>query len=245
MSANLITFVYPIEKSCAINIDFEGHEYLLRWDGDWRKLPSLESFPVVNDAAVTLIPHSPSVHDIWSRSQVLTYGADSHVRILNSCTDGFPICKIAIDDRQRRLIQEEFSILRELSSHDVPAVRVHEEPLQDDEGIFGFRMEELVKLNRDTRAKHISGIEKAFERLHQLSIVHNDISPSNLMLNRQGEVRVIDFGRAGHAGMEIPAYKTNNPNVQDQKDFSIENDNRKVQQVVGTFNHLVKNLSDS
>lgn len=133
MAAQPITFPYPSNNSCTVNIDFEGNEYLLRWDGDWRNLPDLTEF-LVNKASATPIPHSPSIHVLWTTSQVLTHGADSHIRALDSCSDGFPICKVAIDDRQRRLLEEEFVLLRRPSSDGVPVVRTHSEPLADAHG---------------------------------------------------------------------------------------------------------------
>lgn len=196
MPAQPITPPYSVGKSLAINIDFKGNEYLLRWDGDWRITPDLTLFPLVDDASVTLIPHSKRINELWATSEVLAYGADSHIRVLDSCGDEFSVCKVAINDRQRRLLQEEFSILQHLSSKDIPVVRVQQEPLTDEQGIFGFRMERLSNIDIDNAAEYISEIAKAFEEVHQSGVVHNDISPSNIMLNQKGLVTIIDFGRA-------------------------------------------------
>jgi hypothetical protein len=160
MSAQPITFPYPTDKSCTVNVDFKGNEYFLRWDGDWKKLPDLTRFPRVDDASVSLIPHSSDVHKLWATSQLLKYGADSHITALDSCTDGFPICKVAINDRQRCLLREEFAIVQHLSSNKVPVVRTHREPLVDEQGIFGFRMERLVDIDLSNAAEYIHEIEK-------------------------------------------------------------------------------------
>ncbi|OBT87950.1 hypothetical protein VE02_04530 [Pseudogymnoascus sp. 03VT05] len=229
-----ITPAYPIDKSPAVNIDFKGDEYLLRWDGDWRKTPDLTSFPLVNNATVTLIPHSERVKDLWATSQVLEYGADSHIRILDSCADEFSVCKVAIDDRQRRLLKDEFSILQHLSSKDIPVVRVHQEPLTDEQGIFGFRMERLFKIEMDNAADYIPEIAKAFGEVHQSGVVHHDISPSNIMLNQKGQVTIIGFGRAGYIGQEVPSIKAVGK-PKEKEIYSVESDNASLERVNGIF----------
>jgi serine/threonine protein kinase len=235
MPARPITFTYPSEKSCAINIDFEGHEYILIWDGDWRKLPDLTHFPCVEGASVTLIPHSSTVRELWTRSQVLTYGADSHIRTLHSCRDDFPICKVAINGRQRSLLQEEFSILCHLSSIGVPVVRTHREPLTDEEGIFGFRMERLDDIDLNAAAKYIPDIETAINKIHQSGVVHHDISPSNIMLDQEGCIRIIDFGRAGYIGDNIPPYKNKGIKLLANATFSIDADKNSLKETISMF----------
>ena len=238
MLARVITFPYPTNKSCTVNIDFKGQEYVLLWAGDWRKLPDLTLFPHVEGASVTLIPHSSRVHELWMRSRVLTYGADSHIRTLDSCIDDFPICKVAIDERQRRLLQEEFLMIRHLSSNGVPVVRTHQEPLIDEQGIFGFKMERLVDIDLNTAAKYIPDITKAIDEIHQSGVVHYDISPSNLMLNHEGLIRVIDFGRAGHIGEEIPSHKKKGIKLLANATFSIDADENAVKETMGKFASL-------
>ena len=43
-------------------------------------------------------------------------------------------------------------------------------------------------------------ILRGLERLHEMNYLHCDIKPANIMLNRLGHVKVIDFGRAAIAG---------------------------------------------
>lgn len=234
MPAQPITPPYPIEKSSAVNIDFNGDEYLLRWDGDWRESPDLTSFPHVDNATVTLVPHTERVKELWATSQVLAYGADSHIRILDSCGDEFSVCKVAINDRQRQLLQGEFSILQHLSFKDLPVVRIHQEPLTDEQGIFGFRMEILSKIEMDSAAKYMPGIEKAFEELHRSGVVHHDISPSNIMLNQKGQVTIIDFGRAGYIGQEVPSIKAVGK-PKEKEIYSVESDNVSLERVNGMY----------
>lgn len=234
MSAQPITTPYPIDKSHAVHIDFNGDEYLLRWDGDWRETPDLTSFPHVDNATVTRIPHSERVKELWATTQVLAYGADSHIRILDSCADEFSVCKVAINDRQRRLLEDEFSILQFFSSKSIPVVRVHHEPLTDEQGIFGFRMERLSKIEMDSAAEYILEVAKAVKEVHLTGIVHYDISPSNIMLNQKGQVTIIDFGRAGYIGQEVPSFKAVGK-PKEKEIYSIESDHVSLERVDGMY----------
>ncbi|KAL6409827.1 hypothetical protein AUP68_06225 [Ilyonectria robusta] len=140
MSPQPITDVYPFNKQCALNVDYQGQEYRVCWLGDWRKPPDLSSFPSLDGATASHIPHGSQVNELWSASQVIGYGSDFHIRELSNCTDGFPICKVAINERQRRLIQDEFLLLQYFSTLqlNLPVVRICSKPLQDEQGIFGF-----------------------------------------------------------------------------------------------------------
>jgi serine/threonine protein kinase len=184
---------------------------------------------------VTIVTHSDSVHELWATSRLLKFGADSHVRIFNCCTDEFPVCKVAIDDRQRRLLQEEFSILQHLSSEDIPVVRIHQEPLSDEQGIFGFRMERLFDMDIDTAAKYIPEVAKAFDAVHRSGVVHHDISPSNLMLNHDGKITIIELGRAGYIGEDVPSYKVVGNTPKEKEIFSVDSDISSLEWVNGTL----------
>jgi len=144
-----------------LNLDFDGHEYLLQWDGDWNQIADLIQFPSVPNGTTNPVAHSPETDEIWKASDVLGslgFGADAHLRELRNSNDEFPVCKVAINAHQRRLLYDEFLILRVLSAHDLPVVRTYSEHLVDEEGIFGYRMQKLVNINMDNAAEYVPDI---------------------------------------------------------------------------------------
>jgi predicted Ser/Thr protein kinase len=208
-----VSDIYKFGDLYAANIDFQRQEYRVSWQGDWRHFPDLGSFPQVPGATVTFVPHSPELDELWAKSHVLCYGADSHIRLLDqheesaSGEEQFPVCKVAANDKQRQLIADEFEILRDLGSNAAPVVRVHPEPLVDGKGVFGFRMEKLLAIGLDAAIEK-SGLVKCFEQIHDKGIVHNDFHPMNVMTNAQGQlVVIIDFARSGRVGSTIPPEK--------------------------------------
>lgn len=208
--------VYKHGDMWAENYDFQHQEYRVCWHGHWRDSPDLTAFPQVPNATVTLIAHSPEVDKLWAKSQVIRYGGDSHVRLLDrepskdgedeGEEDEFPVCKVAVNDHQRRFIVDEFDILRELGSTDAPVVRVHPEPLIDEEGIFGFRMEKLIPIDPGSEVDK-DEIIRCLDKIHEKGIVHNDFHISNVMRNKEGQVVAIDFGRSGRVGGKIAPEK--------------------------------------
>lgn len=205
-----VTDIYEFGGMHAANIDFQRQEYRVSWHGDWRNFPELGSFPQVPGATVTSIPHSPEVDELWAKSQVLCYGADSHIRLLDqgpaSGEEQFPVCKVAANDSQRRFIADEFEILRDLGSKAAPVVQVHPEPFVDGKGIFGFRMEKLLAIGPRTAVSK-SDVLKCLEQIHKKGVVHNDFHRMNVMMNGEGQLVVIDFGRSGRVGSKIPKEK--------------------------------------
>jgi hypothetical protein len=216
-----VSDIYKFNDTFAINIDFQRQEYRVCWRGSWRDVPDLTSFSPTPGSTVTHIPHSPEVAEVWARSHAVRYGADSHIRLLDQHHNGyegppiardgvddekFPVCKLAGDDRQRRFIVDEFEILRDLGAKGAPVVRVHPEPLVDGEGMFGFRMEKLTAIGPDAVIDK-GELTKCLEQIHHKGVVHNDFHSSNVMLNSEGRLVVIDFGRSGHVGTDIPRDK--------------------------------------
>ena len=235
MSVRQITFPYRRDNRCTVNLDFDGREYLLQWDGDWQRIPDLTQFPSVPNGTVTGIAHSPKVDEIWMTSDVLKFGADAHLRESRTVEDNFPVCKVAINAHQRCLLRDEFFILRFLSTHGLPVVRSCSEPLVDEEGIFGYRMEKLIDIDMDNATKYVPEIEEAVAAIHSVGVALYDISPSNIMLDMQGRITMIDFGRAGYIGEEIPSCKVigTDPTT---KVFSPQLDSLALNSVIGMLN---------
>jgi serine/threonine protein kinase len=73
-------------------------------------------------------------------------------------------------------------------------------------------MERLVDINIETAAEYIPEIKNAIHTIHQCGIIVQDISPSNIMINQQGDITIIDFGRAEYIGESIPSRKITGTN---------------------------------
>ncbi|KAH6866164.1 hypothetical protein B0T10DRAFT_502789 [Thelonectria olida] len=211
-SAQRITDVYPFGGKCAINVDFQQKEFRVCWSGNWLEPPDLADFPssaVVSGASIEQIPHSQAVEAVWLASRALKYGADSHIRLLEHCRDNFPICKVAIDERQRQLVSEEFTLLQYLSTQSPTAriVRTLPKPLQDQDGIFGYQMERLTGITFEELADNYEELLGVVQELHEAGVVHYDLSWTNIMLGNDGKITLIDFGRAGRLGEPVPLNK--------------------------------------
>jgi serine/threonine protein kinase len=49
----------------------------------------------------------------------------------------------------------------------------------------------------------LRGVLRGLERLHEMNFLHSDVKPANIMLDRLGYVKLIDFGRAVTVGEEL------------------------------------------
>ncbi len=89
---------------------------------------------------------------------MLAYGSYTYVRVCDKPSE-FPIFKISHDGNAKRLfIRIDFEILKSLNS--LPVVRVHGDPISDKGGLFGFRMQELYKINVGELAKRLDELKE-------------------------------------------------------------------------------------
>lgn len=190
-------------QATAVSVEYLDKEYILPWT-DILRSPDLENFGSLENTVC--IEHSPQMEHLWKTSSFINYGVYAQVRQLNTCDDGFPMIKMASQHvNAREYIQTEFQLLRMISTKDLPIVKVYSEPLTDEQGIFGFRMERLDCIPAKKLRNYLPHIENAVDQLHKAGIVHGDISIGNIMAN-EGEIRIIDFGLSGIVGEEIPSH---------------------------------------
>jgi hypothetical protein len=208
-TATVITEIYYHKRQCAVNVDFRRREFRVCWPGNWVDLPDLTDFPrraEEDGAVVEPVAHSRAVDNLWATSDVLAFGANSHIRLLDQCSDGLPVCKVACDDRQKAILKAEFAVLQHLgrTRPDAQVVRTHPGPFEDEDGIFGYRMELLTALSIEDVVCRYAEILSAVKGIHAAGVVHYDISPTNIMLDQRNRVVLVDFGQAGYEGQPIP-----------------------------------------
>jgi protein kinase X len=61
--------------------------------------------------------------------------------------------------------------------------------------LFSY-LRNAVKFNNETAVFYAAEIVSALDYLHSLSIIYRDLKPENLLIDRQGHVRICDFGFA-------------------------------------------------
>jgi serine/threonine-protein kinase len=67
-----------------------------------------------------------------------------------------------------------------------------------------FRLEgDRIRVRSGLVLYILRGVLRGLERLHETSFLHSDVKPANIMFDRLGYVKLIDFGRAVMAGEEL------------------------------------------
>jgi serine/threonine protein kinase len=67
-----------------------------------------------------------------------------------------------------------------------------------------FRMKgDRVCLQPGIAVYILRGVLRGLERLHAINFLHSDIKPENIMIDRLGNVKVVDFGRAVMVGEKV------------------------------------------
>lgn len=191
----------------AVRIEYAKQEFVLYWKRpNWQ--PNIALIPLIEKGVtVQEIVHSEEEDEIWKTSELRSYGSYSHVRESMPPNGPLPMYKLAHSTGLAlQFLKNEFSVLTHLSSYDLPIVKVDSHALNDSRGIFGFRMEKLVKLSIKDCPGYYTAVEDAVHLLHEKDCIHGDLTISNIMLNDQGNVRLIDFGLAGKKGEPLPSY---------------------------------------
>jgi len=165
--------------------------------------PDFSDFPNVHNTRVDRLELSSIEAEEWSRSSLVAYGANAHVRCTH--TGRFPVVKLAMPDQSSRdCLSYEFGITKQMKQLGLPVVEVGPEPLRDAQGVFGYRMEALCKHPYSDRGPYAEEVRAAMECLHKAGFTHGDLSPSNVMRTRGGQLVLIDISYSGTLGTAIP-----------------------------------------
>lgn len=195
----------PSQQKFQLFVEFGEEEYRLTWTEE-SSLPDLSQMASLdpNRWTVALCHSSPEQKSNLHGSTFQRFGADAQVRQL-LVTREMSMIKMAHNDIVcRRRIALEFAILQDLDNRGVPVVKTDPLALRDASGMFGFRMEKLQHIRPTDYAQYESLIENAVQTLHDAGFVHGDLTISNVMLNREDDIRLIDFGLAGPLGQPLP-----------------------------------------
>jgi hypothetical protein len=177
-------------------VEAKSHLYEVFWEGT----PCYPDFDSVDLRPVSM---SDEMALTWSHSDFVDFGSNAVVRECNE--EDFTIVKFAHPTTEaRQLIQHEYDFMRNLA--EVPAPKVYPQPLTDHDGMYGFRMEYLWKIEVQELRERADEVWKAVEALHAEGMCHGDLSPSNVMSDKEGRLVLIDFSFSGLIGQDLPTY---------------------------------------
>jgi tRNA A-37 threonylcarbamoyl transferase component Bud32 len=185
-------------------IEYRNKPYSITWSGS-AKQPDITQLSA-NDRKCEQVDLGLEMSDIWSDSMFVNYGADAILRC--SHLSPYPIIKLAHDGEEFRLrVQHEFEIIQDMSRNamSLPIPKVDDNPLLDNQGIFGYRLEHLFCLEKNELLRHLPEVREAVQQLHEAGFSHGDLSQSNIMKNKEGGIVLIDFGYAGKTGTQAPS----------------------------------------
>lgn len=178
-------------------IELNNQLYETSWTGS-------QQFPDLKGVELRRVDLSDEVSNVWISSKRLGFGSSAVVRTLDG--DGFPIVKIAHPNTDaRQQVRHEYHVMRSLSHFDGVA-DVDSDPLEDKDGIFGFRLERLSKIDIGELQMRSDEVRSLVKALHDIGYAHGDLSPSNVMVNKDGRLVLIDFSFSGLIGQRLAAH---------------------------------------
>ncbi|KAG6201916.1 hypothetical protein E4U35_005561 [Claviceps purpurea] len=135
---------------------------------------------------------------------------DSHVKETNICF--YELCPEGKEEKPfRDLLLHEIEGYELLRRHPHPNIVEYRGCVVQDGHITGICLAKY-KMNLDERMADstpfdkdlfLEGIERGIRHLHSLGIVHNDLSPDNVMLDEQDRPIIIDFDSWGRDGQKF------------------------------------------
>jgi hypothetical protein len=185
-------------------VDYNHQPFSITWSGS-PEYPDLTTFPFLKNVEISPVHQSYEIAAIWKDSTSLDYGSHASVRITEH--HRFPILKLAhSDDQSIKLIQHEFAILVEIAKLGLPVVEIDQQPVLDNGIACGYRMKKLSRLDPSELQSRADDIKQTLDRLHSAGFSHGDFSPSNIMMDEDGHLVLIDFSFAGRVGSAVPSF---------------------------------------
>jgi serine/threonine protein kinase len=189
---------------CFVEVDGQPKQASWRRERGEAFPPDFTDTGPVLDVVIHDLQFSDTKSDLWQNSTLLDYGSDACVRLEGEGGSEHPLIKLAHPGTERReRIQHEFEVMQRLS-HLGFVARIDTEPLRDYKGVFGFRLERLVKVDRQDTSARKGEIVTMLHQLHQAGYCHGDIHFCNIMKRSDGELVLIDFAYAGALGEAVP-----------------------------------------
>lgn len=201
---HLFSTPFAIEKKvkrygCYIDVNGIPHE--ASWTGNWAIFEFTDTSQIA-DFQLSPLPFPNELSTAWKSSIPLAFGGHASVRARE--TGRYPVVKIAHPTNKcRRLVEREFNIMRTLSTLDAVA-QIADKPLRDQDGVFGFHLERLFRVELDELQRRFREVERLLDALHNAGYCHGDCSFSNIMQNQEGRLVLIDLAFAGRLGTDIP-----------------------------------------